>query len=158
MKTQKNKKNIAVYTGFTLIELLIAIAIVAILAAIVASSLTSVRSRGRNTAIIATLSSLKPQADLGKKLNGDYLNNICNATTGAGEIGSLLVEARNRLSTNDVDCYDDDTDDSSTTVLPKEWRVEADFGDNGNYFCSDSTGIAKEVLTSNTNSSDYTCN
>ncbi len=144
--------------GFTLIELLIVIVIVAILAAIIIVSLGSAKDSARNTAVIANLSSLKPQADLGKKPNGDYLNDICNATVGGGEIGSLLAEARGRLSTNDVDCYDDDSDNTNTAVFPRQWRVEADFGDSGNYFCADSTGIAKEVMTTNTTASDYTCN
>ncbi len=52
--------------GFTLVELLIVIAIIGIFAAIVISALTNARLKGKNAAIVATVSSLESAIDLSK--------------------------------------------------------------------------------------------
>ncbi len=145
--------------GFTLIELLVVVAIIGILASVVLTSLGTARNKGKDASAIASISSMRGQAELGVSTSGAYLNNICNATSGAGEIGTLLAAARNQLGgTTNVDCYDDDSDDATATVTPTQWRVEGDLTASGNFFCADSTGIATEVTATNTTATDYTCN
>ncbi|MBP6866613.1 MAG: type II secretion system protein [Candidatus Pacebacteria bacterium] len=152
-------KKLGLKKGFTLIELLVVIAILGILASIVLASLGTARSKAKDASIISSVSSIRAQAELGLDTAGKYLNNICNATTGTGEIGTLLTAARAQTTaTTDVDCYDDDSDDATATVLPGNWRVEADLVASANYYCVDSTGVAKEVAATNTTVGDYTCN
>ncbi|MFN4181240.1 MAG: type II secretion system protein [Candidatus Paceibacteria bacterium] len=152
-------KKLGLKKGFTLIELLVVIAILGILASIVLASLGTARNKAKDASIISSVSSMRAQAELGLTTSGAYLNNICNATSGTGEIGTLLTLARAQAGgTANVDCYDDDSDDATATVTPTQWRVEADLVAASTYYCVDSTGYAGDIgSTSNTTATDYTC-
>ena len=152
-------KKLGLKKGFTLIELLVVIAILGILASIVLASLGTARNKAKDASIISSVSSMRAQAELGLDTSGKYLNNICNATSGTGEIGTLLTSARSQAGgTANVDCYDDDSDDATATVTPSAWRVEADLVAASTYYCVDSTGYAGDIgSTSNTTATDYTC-
>lgn len=151
-------KKLGLKKGFTLIELLVVIAILGILASIVLASLGTARSKAKDASIISSVSSIRAQAELGLDTSGNYLNDICNATTGTGEIGTLLAAGIAQAGSGNVDCYDNDSDDATTTVKPTAWRVEADLVAGSGYYCADSTGVAVEVATTNTTATDYTCN
>jgi len=143
--------------GFTLIELLVVIAIIGILSAVVLASLGTARNKAKDASLQSSITSIRVQAELGVDANGKYLNNICSATTGTGEIGTLLAAAKAQAAAaTDVDCYSDDTDGSATGSVPSAWRVEADL-QTGTFFCVDSTGASMTVAASDTTATDYTC-
>src|SRR3989338_10409431 len=58
------KKHLHHQQGFTLIELLVVIAIIGILSAVVLASLTTVRSRGNDSAIQTNMSTIRIQAEV----------------------------------------------------------------------------------------------
>jgi prepilin-type N-terminal cleavage/methylation domain-containing protein len=130
--------------GFTLIELLVVIAIIGILSGIVLTSLGSARDKARAASAKASLSSMRAEAELGADSAGNYLNNICNATTGVGNLDALITGAENNGAT--VVCYDDDSDDGVATDIPTEWAVEGALAD-GTFFCVDSGGSAEDYTT-----------
>lgn len=66
MKNYQNKK------GFTLIELLVVVAIIAILAAVVISSLSTARTRARDTSRLQELKQIQVALELYYNMNGHY--------------------------------------------------------------------------------------
>jgi type IV pilus assembly protein PilA len=143
--------------GFTLIELLVVIAIIGILSAVVLTNLGSARNKAKDSSATSSLSAIRAQAELGVDTSGNYLNDLCNATTGTGQIGTLLAAARDQIGTDaNVDCYDDDSDDGTVTVEPTQFRIEATLLST-EFFCVDSTGYSGPVDASDTTAGDYTC-
>ncbi|PIR85583.1 hypothetical protein COU14_03620 [Candidatus Kaiserbacteria bacterium CG10_big_fil_rev_8_21_14_0_10_44_10] len=118
--------------GFTLIELLVVIAIIGILASVVLASLNSARDKGADAAIKSNLNNARAQAELFYDDAGRSYTNVCTAT---GGIGTMHDGAANSGGgAGFVAC-------GSTATA---WAMKARLMSNtGQYYCVDSTGVAK---------------
>lgn len=143
--------------GFTLIELLVVIAIIGILSSVVLASLTSARSKGQDSAIQASLSNMRAQAELFygnnsntyKPIAGDA--NDCTAgifagTTAASTTMKTLVDgAESQNGSNSLSCR----------VGANFWAVSSPL--SSGHFCVDSKGNA--IATSSALATGHTaCN
>jgi len=130
--------------GFTLIELLVVIAIIGILASVVLASLNSARDKGADAAIKSNLNNSRAQAELYYDDEGRSYDNVCTSTDG---ISTMRVAAETAGSASVV-CGD--------TALA--WAMSAQLmSDTDQYYCVDSTGVARIVSSSLTGTSDIDC-
>lgn len=148
--------------GFTLIELLVVIAIIGILSSIVLGSLSSARSKGEDTAIQATLSNMRAQADL-------YYSNNNNYGTSSSAYGVAACDVSNGIFSNPsgLNALADDLAskaggstntfcNSSATVWVATARLKSD---PAAYWCADSVGNSKRVGSGGTATTSATsCN
>jgi prepilin-type N-terminal cleavage/methylation domain-containing protein len=117
--------------GFTLIELLVVIAIIGILASVVLASLNSARDKGADAAIKSNLNNARAQAELSYDDHSRSYASVCT------DIAAMLTSAENAAGgASYVDC------DASASA----WAAKARLVSNtGTYYCVDSTGVAKTV-------------
>lgn len=152
--------------GFTLIELLVVIAVIGILSAIVLAALSSSRTKGQDTSIQSTLSSMRTQTEIYYVNTGDYgttfaaiasPDNGCDAGGLAGTIftlaastqGSLLnmlTDLKLKAGTTNVACWV--APNSAGSLRVTTWAVAAKMktnGANADYWCVDSAGASRKV-------------
>ena len=117
--------------GFTLIELLVVIAIIGILSSIVLIALRGARDKAKDARIIADLSQIRSIAEI--LYDGDY-----DALT---------------LAQADVDKIADDIAVQTGVALSLKLAQSGDdycaysILNEGEYYCVDSTGVAKQTAT-----------
>jgi prepilin-type N-terminal cleavage/methylation domain-containing protein len=121
----KNKK------GFTLIELLVAIAVIALLASIVWVALSEVKNRAKDARVIAEMNQIQKKAILYYNSNQSYENlNMDN------EISKITDDIRNLTNNNVSFAYPEDDYSQYCASIKLN---------NGNYYCIDSRGAAKQI-------------
>jgi len=86
-------KNTTLASGFTVIELLVVVVIIAILATIIVASVKEARLKGRNAAIVTTLSSLHAVVDASKYPNS--LADLCLDFESGGEFEQIRTGVEN---------------------------------------------------------------
>ena len=145
--------------GFTLIELLVVVAIIGLLASVVLAALSSARTKGKDTSVKASMTSMRTQAALGFSSSGTYVADVCIST----EIGGLnaLKVAVNDITANDVACGQNTASGTQPTAWGATVRLPSTEGGTASFFCVDSTGVAKitatATLASGAGSPDVQC-
>jgi type IV pilus assembly protein PilA len=140
------------HKGFTLIELLVVVAIIALLAATILSSLGSARSKAKDAKIQAQMSNMRAQAELYYSSNpGGYSLSMFTTSSTSNGLQELITAV--------------DADNGSGTVTPQasssSWAVLADMVSTTNKWCVDSNGASKvstAIAGSGTGTDPYRCN
>ena len=128
-----------ILTGFTLIELLVVIAIIGILSSVVLASLNTARGKGRDSAVLANMDSISPQAVLYEDANQTYGTsaNDCNAGVFSDpKLQSILAAVALQNNNAAPTCYANDTTYSIALGRPSG----SGFTPATVYWCIDSTG------------------
>jgi prepilin-type N-terminal cleavage/methylation domain-containing protein len=141
-----NYKQKIVTRGFTLIELLVVIAIIGILSSVVLASLRSSQDKSKDTAIKATLSQVRSQAEVYYSNNDSYgaayASNIC-PPTGA----TMFAEQKMRSFVTQLDSYNGSQTrcaaGSPSGTASNSWAIMSPLQLAGTYWCSDSSGNSK---------------
>jgi prepilin-type N-terminal cleavage/methylation domain-containing protein len=121
--------------GFTIMELLVVIAIIGILVSVVVGSLRDARDDGLNAKIKSEMTTLGKRAAVEEGFNFTY-DSVCgsNLMAQSSEI-VMIIASIEFFSTGPVICNSDT--DAYAASVPLET----------NFWCVDSTGAAREVLT-----------
>jgi prepilin-type N-terminal cleavage/methylation domain-containing protein len=154
----------ALSKGFTLIELLVVIAIIGILASVILASLDSARAKGTDAATESDLDNSRAQAEIFYDGNnnsyGAGATSVCvipepgTPPTGGG-INTMIADAATKF--NGGTPVINGAIETATTVNCNSglnaanlsaWAAETPLkAQTGKYFCVDSTGAAKVVVT-----------
>lgn len=154
--------------GFTLIELLVVIAIIGILASVVLASLSSARDKGKDAAVKSQLASLKAQAELYYAKGETYLG-VCSGiqtdngfggTAGPGLFNAAYKSSGSAGTIASPSTNDDDVNGGLVATCndaSESWVVEVPLSTSADskpvMYCSDNTGLSKEVTKTLTASS-----
>lgn len=132
--------------GFTLIELLVVIAIIGILASVVLASLNTARDKGADAAIKSNINNARAQAELYYDTNSNSYANVCTATNGIGGMHDGAATAAGGAEF--VACS------SNGTAWALKGRLKSN---TGKYYCVDSTGAAKEITATYSDTAVNVC-
>jgi len=151
MNLSKNLKS-----GFTLIELLVVVAIIGILAYVVLASLNTARNKGKDASAQSSMSSMRAQAELGVNASGQYVADLCTAST-TGSLTTLITAVTNAGATSSTCAMS-----GAAAATSASWAYAALLPTGGtNYFCVDSTGFAGAktslTITGGVSSTDFGC-
>ena len=136
--------------GFTLIELLVVIAIIGILSAVVLTSLSSARSKGKDGNIKASVSNLKSAAELYNNSNGFSYLDFCDSVT--DQIADI---AKFSTTVNANDC--DDTASEYRVYVQLNNNPDETSMPNGAVWCIDSRGYSNVAPIDAQNSDSTVC-
>jgi len=136
----EHSKSVRRNEGFTLIELLVVIAIIGLLASIVLVSLGGARNRAKDARIIAEMSQIRATAEMIYSSDGDYDNVVC---TQAG-MKPLCDDIKVQATTEPTIARNPATSALKYCAYVKLLVLKDTLA---NYYCVDSTGVAKETTT-----------
>jgi prepilin-type N-terminal cleavage/methylation domain-containing protein len=146
--------------GFTLIELLVVIAIIGILASVVLASLSSARDKGKDAAVKSQLASMKAQAEL-FFANAETYDGVCAGTQpnngfgdtgGPGLLSAAHLSSGTAAGTPEIDNAAGLATDAFISRCNDNidgWAVAVPLSTSATgspkLYCSDNTGLSKEV-------------
>ncbi len=133
--------------GFTLIELLVVIAIIGILASIVLISLGGARDKAKDARAIAEMSQIRATAEMIYASDGDYDNVVCTQADMKALCDDIKAQTGEDVSVSKP------TSPALEYCASVKLLTQKDGADN--YYCVDSTGIAKETTAACT--ATHTC-
>lgn len=121
-------------SGFTLIELLVVIAIIGLLSSIVLASLGAARDKAKDASAIASMASMRSQAELYVGSDGKYPGSLCTDDT--GELATLIQAVDNQVGGGSTVC--------NLQGSLQSWAVGT-LLNNNTIYCVDSAGASKVI-------------
>ncbi len=149
----EHSKSVRRNEGFTLIELLVVIAIIGILASIVLVSLGGARNKAKDARVIAEMSQIRATAEMIYSSDGDYDNVVCTQADMKPLCDDIAVQTGGTALTIGKPATPALKYCAHVILISKKDTVT-------NYYCVDSTGVAKETTTNPSGTcvaTDYVC-
>jgi prepilin-type N-terminal cleavage/methylation domain-containing protein len=133
--------------GFTLVELLVVLAIIGILTSVVLISLSTVNSRGKDTAVQANLTTVRTQAQFYYNANGDYSPAVTNSCTTAGTMFVADATMAKAIAAADFANGGGATQNIFCNVAADGSAYAVSAAITSGYYCVDSTGVGFKTTT-----------
>ncbi|MDP2967100.1 MAG: type II secretion system protein [bacterium] len=136
----EHSKSVRRNEGFTLIELLVVIAIIGLLASIVLVSLGGARNRAKDARIIAEMSQIRATAEMIYSSDGDFDNVVCTQADMKPLCDDITIQTGGTALTIGKPATPALKYCAYVKLITLKDTV-------ANYYCVDSTGMAKETVT-----------